>query len=616
MKKALSIISSAVLTLAVTTPTTVDAQMAKKASAAPARVSVTQKAAAKPTAGKKVHKATTRKARTANGFQAAAYGTTLKNAGAPRKVLAAEANLPTIYGSVTYNDTWTQNNQPVGLYDVSQSTTSLLIEGVDASYGGVCVDGIYYATQYLDYGFIAFPIVEAYDVETGEVVGSTYPDVDALAPGGVTLDPTTGNVYGITYNETGEAYQLSKLEYTLGEGSLSVTVTPVAPISGSWNSLVCDKDGQLYGISYTFSGETATASYLNKIDKTTGTVTQIGQTGQLPQYLSSATIDAKTNRMFWCVNPPDETGLLCEVNLTTGHATVLMQYENNDEVMGMYVPYMAEGGAPASVTALEASFPEGSMSGIISFAAPTTLFDGTAATGDITYTILANGEQIATGTTTYGATVNAPVTLATPGEYTFTVTVSNAVGESPKAKVTTFIGKGTPAAPVATLTYDNGTFTLNWAAVTESADGGYINPAAVTYNVTRYPGATAVATGLTTTSFTEDITEPTTLTEYYYEVVAVADGVSSAVGKSNIVSLGNIEPPYTNSFDTADALAGYTIIDANNDGKSWSVSGGAVRVSYNSSKAMDDWMITPAVRLEAGKAYYVSFKAYSQSNNY
>ena len=39
---------------------------------------------------------------------------------------------------------------------------------------------------------------------------------------------------------------------------------------------------------------------------------------------------------------------------------------------------------------------------------------------------------------------------------------------------------------------------------------------------------------------------------------------------------------------------------------------GAARISYNTTLAMDDWLITPPLRLEAGKAYEVSFdsKAY------
>lgn len=52
------------------------------------------------------------------------------------------------------------------------------------------------------------------------------------------------------------------------------------------------------------------------------------------------------------------------------------------------------------------------------FKAPTTLFDGSAATGAITYSVLANGEAVGSGNTTFGAEVSVPVTLAQPDSMT------------------------------------------------------------------------------------------------------------------------------------------------------------------------------------------------------
>ena len=37
---------------------------------------------------------------------------------------------------------------------------------------------------------------------------------------------------------------------------------------------------------------------------------------------------------------------------------------------------------------------------------------------------------------------------------------------------------------------------------------------------------------------------------------------------------------------------------------------GEVRMSYNSSKAMDDWLITPGLDLKAGHVYDLSFDSY------
>lgn len=57
---------------------------------------------------------------------------------------------------------------------------------------------------------------------------------------------------------------------------------------------------------------------------------------------------------------------------------------------------------------------------------------------------------------------------------------------------------------------------------------------------------------------------------------------------------------------------GYTVIDANGDGRTWKPGGFAshsVCMAPNSESvdAADDWMVSPAIKLEAGKSYTVSF---------
>ena len=72
-----------------------------------------------------------------------------------------------------------------------------------------------------------------------------------------------------------------------------------------------------------------------------------------------------------------------------------------------------------------ASFPKGTLSGTVDFTAPSTLFDGTAASGSLDYKVMANGTAVAQGKTSFGAKVSASVTLSQPGDYKFSVTVSN-----------------------------------------------------------------------------------------------------------------------------------------------------------------------------------------------
>lgn len=536
------------------------------------------------------------------------------------------AGLPDLCGIVTFQDDWTQQYAPAGLYSIkSDGTTEMLVDGVEGN-AGVVVDGLYYATDYQSFWGMVFVTISVYDLESGEKLTSYSGDVDNIPAGGATVDPATGSVYAITYNAEGSGLQLAKMEYT----ETAVTTTAIAPVDGNWNTLACDAAGQLYGISYegVSQGEdyVVTSSALNKIDKATGTVTLIGDTGEIPQYLSSGTIDPKSGKMYWNVCPPDNSAYICEVNLATGAATKILDLVKNDEIMGMFVKLpAAEAGAPAAVSDLAADFPEGSLSGTVSFTMPATLFDGSAATGTATYEVLANGEKVAEGSAAYGAAVTAPATVAEAGEYDIIVTAANAAGKSPKAKLSLYIGNGTPVSPAVTLTYADGKMKLAWDAVTTTVEGGYIDAAAVTYTVTRLNDGTVVAEGLSATSFEEAVAMPEEITQYSYSVVAHAGELVSAPAVSNTVTLGSIVPPYANDFSTSGCLSGFTILDINGDGKIWSYMPGAdgmnkvpgaARISYNTSLDMDDWMIMPPLKLEAGKAYRVSFCARNEDATY
>lgn len=447
-------------------------------------------------------------------------------------------------------------------------------------------------------------MVNAYDVDSGSYLGNYEGTIENVSIG-LANDPTTGAVYGITYNSEGDGVQLARVDYTLS----GVTTTPISSLEGNWNTLACSPEGQLYGIRYdavgTSSSYTVTGSELCRIDKASGQVTVVGPTGMAPQFVSSGAIDPRSGRMFWNVCPPDNSGLLCEVNLATGAATVLGQLADNDEICGMFVAEpLAEDGAPAAVTGLSATFAGTSLSGTVEFTAPATLYDGTAASGAVDYTVKANGAVVAQGATSFGARVSAPVTVPASGDYTFAVTASNAAGASPETKLSLYVGHAAPASPAPVLAARDGRFELSWNSV---GDG-------IVYNVERYPGAVAVATRTASTQFSEAIPATEAMTEYYYAVTACNGDALSRPGLSNSIAIGSIVPPYENDFDGPNPLSGFTIIDANNDGDTWLANEGTVQVWYNSTNDMDDWLITPALALEGGKSYHFSVKA--RNNGY
>ena len=538
-------------------------------------------------------------------------------------------DVPTIYGCIVYNDLIDKGSDfgEVGLYEIPKSGASqpdMLFACNKASYGGVLVDNMYYSTDLFSVFGFDYVMIYGYDVTTGS--NEVYIDgvVENLAPGGLTTDPTTGTVYGIFYTEDKQKLQLGSIEYNAEEST--ATTTTIAVLEGQWNTICCDGKGQLYGISY--EGDikdgryVVTSSALNKLDKRTGVVTKVGDfDGYAPQYLSGALIDPKTNIMYWNYCKDDGTSYMCSINPETAEITTLYKLALNDEIMGMYFPTPeANPKAPGECESFHASFTGDSLSGNLTFTAPSALFDGTSGTGDVTVIALVNGEEVLNKNVKYGEKCVAPVSVEESGLYTFTVFASNEAGEGPRTNLKhVWVGADTPSATKVEADYADGVMKVKWNAVTSAINGGYIDLDNVTYTVTRYPGEKVVADVYKQTEFEESIPEPEDHLEViYYVVTAKCGDLTSAPARSETITLGKIVPPYLNTFATEDDLGGWVIEDANEDDVTWfweGVDGGDMRTSFSSDPG-DDWLISPAVKLEKGKAYYVGIDARGTSTTW
>ena len=84
----------------------------------------------------------------------------------------------------------------------------------------------------------------------------------------------------------------------------------------------------------------------------------------------------------------------------------------------------ALGGAPAKVTDLSLMFIDGDTTGSVVFTAPTLSYDGQTLNSNLSYKILVDGKETATGTTSPGKNETIPVTVSTD-MHTFEVVTSN-----------------------------------------------------------------------------------------------------------------------------------------------------------------------------------------------
>lgn len=72
--------------------------------------------------------------------------------------------------------------------------------------------------------------------------------------------------------------------------------------------------------------------------------------------------------------------------------------------------------------------------------------------------------------------------------------------------------------------------------------------------------------------------------------------------------------PYANALATAEDFAAFSVLDVNEDEKTWAWSndvniGTGTRYESNFRQAGDDWLISPAIKLEAGKRYHFAIDA-------
>lgn len=93
---------------------------------------------------------------------------------------------------------------------------------------------------------------------------------------------------------------------------------------------------------------------------------------------------------------------------------------------------------------------------------------------------------------------------------------------------------------------------------------------------------------------------------------------SSSVARVPLKADTALEPDYCNTFDSEEDFNAFTILDANNDGRTWkySANAGAAQSYWNSTEDNDDWLFSPAIHLKASRSYVFAFKLRNHSSTY
>jgi len=508
----------------------------------------------------------------------------------------ADIDVPTIYG-IVLNDPY---DYYIGSFKAEAGTSVERVfanEHLDASGAAVYALGRLYVNCLEEWGFEVGTTQYVFDTDTWTLLeerDDLYQSSSAACMG---YDATTDRIYGIYYDDSGTSY--------MGFGYTTATNPDPSYIRFYEEDetpmvMAVASDGTIYAIDV--NGRFLT------IDKDNGELNYIGHTDVKPAYMQDAVIDPATGRFYWAAFTKDERGALYEVNTTTGEATLISYFPNNEEFVGLYIPdAAASDSSPADITDLAFHFEGPSLTGQVSYTLPAVTIGGNTISGHLTAHLVIDGE-------TYqmegqpGQSCYFDVTVKNAGEHTAMAYVTGEGGQSNKTKLTQWLGYDYPCAVAnLTLVKDDNNAVLTWSPPTIGKHGGYVSPEACTYIVSR--------TGLwmddyQDTIFTEDMTGK--IGTYSYFVRAVQQELAGEVAYSNEVYFG----PDDNTWGVpgeVQFVSDYefcTVIDANNDGYGWAQTwGGYVVCNSPRTGKADDWIITPKFNLQTGQMYRITYDA-------
>lgn len=419
----------------------------------------------------------------------------------------------------------------------------------------------------------------------------------------MTYDPISRQLYSQAYvDETGNDYTLSIMDITTGRAT---TVAALPRMS----FIACDITGQMYGVRYS-------DGMFCKIDKTNGAVTPIGATGITPKYIGTGTFDIQTGKLYWTTtsNTSAEESGLYEIDVTTGKASLISLFQNEEMFTCMYIPRPENEYRLGDIQAFTADFAQ-NQTGTISVTAPSTDAQGKEIEGNVTIVVYDNGKLLFSLPAAPGATISQQVTLQNGVHQLEAMATHASVGKSTSKQLNVFIGTDGPAA-VGNLTLtkgENNLATLTWDTPSVGAHGGEIKPNLLYYNIYRMPENELVGQDIDGNTWSETITREL-YREYSYKVVGFYKGVQGDSIVSNEVAFGTpFEVPYTISFDDFNSLMDCIIYNNNNDSGYWGwyQSTQCAAYKYDTFNDADDWLIIPAVKLEAGQTYKLRYKAAS-----
>lgn len=514
-------------------------------------------------------------------------------------VAEIESDSPMAFGFLISDD----SGRDVGLYTfpVANASSPTLVAKTDDVSAGAMADGTYYAATYTSGASLAAKAWNSVDLATGTM--TKLADFSESSPMFVDM----------TYD-----YARNKLLGIYHYNSNSTSVAEINPADGSVTSVYADLPMMwMLGIAATYEGDIYligrgnTLTYnLYRLDDTRNLHT-VGKVQSMSDYMQSMEFDRKTGRLYWA-GASQWDGYMYEVNISDGTCTTLASVGSNGELTGLYIPFrLAPDGTPAAASEFTVADSAHDGNVTLSFNVPDATVDGKELTSVSGWKIMCDDKvlDIPFENVTPGRAVSVDAVVEC-GMHLFKVIFMNETGEGAPANCKTYVGVDTPAAPVGIkVVVDGSRADISWTPVTVGANGGWIDASEITYNVIRIPDNKEVAKGTSAVKLSDDVEH---MDVYQYAVTAVGAGKESAPAMSDMVAIGEgMELPYSCSFTEPQDMVLWTSVDANADGYTWQYTSNygnpAMLVRSTYSYACDEWLVSPPLKLKAGKEYKISY---------
>lgn len=421
----------------------------------------------------------------------------------------------------------------------------------------------------------------------------------------MTYDPESDTIYAVCLADyTGKKFNLCTMDRRNAKKSVVVTLPQ------RLFTLSVTAKGQMYGV-----GEDG---WLYKVNKFTGELTPVGDTGMIPTDNQYAVIDYDTNIMYWSAHTEEYNGALYSVDIETAQPTLISVYDDPFQLYGLYIVQTAHKGAlPEAVSDLLPEFEGASLSGKVSFTLPTRDINGDKISGEIGYTVKSDDTVLATGKGQAGEKIEADVTVPAAGTTRFVVVTDNGSEDGLAANFEMWVGMDIPKGVTdLTVTVDGSTASATWNLPERGVHDGYVDHSLVRYKIVRGPEELLVKYDHEGTSFSETVVREGVYPVMYMVTPFIDNLVGESVIGNTALSGTHFDPPYTMDLTDPFMSLVFNIVDVNNDRATWEYSVEQMVMwclwPFSDDRLRDDWLITPAFRLEPGFDYTLSLNMRSE----